>query len=107
MWKCTICNYVACDKTHECPKCKAKEEALVKLEDNEKELVNKSRRTNWLHEELAHYLHKIVPLAEEGIAENLDPACVAIFEDVKAHAHETIQKIKAELEGHMKKGKWG
>jgi hypothetical protein len=49
----------------------------------------------------------MVDIAEDGIEDNLDPACVKIFK----YAHEVGMimhaMIDAELASHMKKGKWG
>jgi hypothetical protein len=46
-------------------------------------------------------------LAEDGIDDNLDPACVRIFEHAMGQAEILQQSIKAELQSHVKKGKWG
>jgi hypothetical protein len=48
----------------------------------------------------------ITELAEEGIEINLDPPCVAAFEKAKQEAWVIKQRSKAELSGHMEKGKW-
>ncbi|MDA8212213.1 MAG: rubredoxin, partial [Clostridia bacterium] len=42
----------------------------------------------------------------EGIDLNLDPPCVALFNKALENARLIRQMVKAELEGHMKKGKW-
>jgi hypothetical protein len=49
---------------------------------------------------------KMAKLSEEGINLNLDPACVSVFEKAKDEAWVIKQRSKAEIEGHMKKGKW-
>lgn len=37
----------------------------------------------------------------------MDPACVMLYEKVKLIATEAIQSIKAEVNSHISKGKWG
>jgi hypothetical protein len=49
---------------------------------------------------------KIAALSEEGIKDNLDPKCVAAFEQAKDEAWIIKQRCKAELAGHMSLGKW-
>ena len=46
-------------------------------------------------------------VAEDGIDDNLDPDCVKIFAQALEQAEILQQSIKAELQGHMNKGKWG
>jgi hypothetical protein len=46
-------------------------------------------------------------VAEDGVDDNLDPACGRIFKKAMAQAEILQQSIKAELEGHVNKGKWG
>ncbi|HAW70835.1 MAG TPA: rubredoxin, partial [Firmicutes bacterium] len=43
----------------------------------------------------------------KGIEDQLDPPCVQLFEKAAAEAHQIQQMVKAELQGHMNKGKWG
>ncbi len=109
LWKCTSCNMVieATEPPNECPKCGAPRERLVELSGDQEKLVLKSRRTNYLHIEAVSLLRKLLEVAEEGIRENLDPGCVKIFEEERTFAKTMIQKILAEIEGHVKKGKWG
>ena len=56
--------------------------------------------------EIISLTEKIVKLAKEGIDIKLDPACVSILEKAKNESYVIKQRLKAELEGHMKKGKW-
>jgi hypothetical protein len=48
----------------------------------------------------------IEELAEEGEEIGLDPNCVAVFEKAQNKAWELKQLCKAELAGHVAKGKW-
>jgi predicted nucleic acid-binding Zn-ribbon protein len=109
MWKCVACGYVwdGDEAPDQCPKCGAKKEKFVKLDDKAVNLVERSRFTNSLHIHLASLLEQVMDLAEDGIDDNLDPGCVKIFAKVQGQAEILRQSIQAELEGHMKKGKWG
>ncbi len=109
MWRCGNCGYVwdgeeAPDK---CPKCGAAKEKYVALDDKAVELVERSRFTNNLHMQLFTVLEQVLDIAEDGIDDNLDPACVKIFTRAMEEAEFLQQSIKAELQGHMNKGKWG
>jgi len=50
---------------------------------------------------------KVAELAQKGLEDNLDPPCVKIFTEAKEQATLFQQKIKAEIQGHISKGKWG
>jgi hypothetical protein len=71
------------------------------------ELVERARYTNSLHIHLYGLLEQVADIAEEGIDDNLDPPCVRIFTKALDQAEVLQQSIKAELKGHMQKGKWG
>ena len=109
MWRCEACGYIwdgeeAPDK---CPKCGAAKEKFTELEDKAMELVERSRFTNSLHMQLSILMEQVMDVAEDGIDDNLDPGCVKIFKRALEQAEIIQQSIKAELQGHMKKGKWG
>ena len=109
MWQCGSCGYMwngeeAPDK---CPKCGAPKEKFTKLDEKAMETVESSRFTNNLHMQLYVLFEQVMDVAEDGIDENLDPNCVKIFKKAVAEAEILQQSIKAELQGHMKKGKWG
>lgn len=109
MWRCSVCGYVhdgegAPDR---CPKCGAKQEKFVQIEDKAMELIERSRFTNSLHMQLYTLLEQVIDMAEDGIDDNLDPGCVKIFKKALADAEVLQQSIKAELQGHMHKGKFG
>lgn len=109
LWKCQVCNLVleVTEPPAKCPKCGAPKEKFKKLSEKEVELVTRSRRSNYLHIKALSILRELLAIAEEGIKDNLDPPCVKIFTEEKDFALLTTQKIMAELESHMKKGKWG
>ncbi|WHH57048.1 rubredoxin-like domain-containing protein [Petroclostridium sp. X23] len=108
LFKCSVCGYV-----HEgeeapaiCPKCGAPKEKFVELGKEDTDKIYASDRTNDIHMDIILLARKIAQLCEEGIKLNLDPACVSTFEKAKDEAWIIKQRSKAEIEGHMKKGKW-
>ncbi len=109
MWRCSSCGYIheGDDAPDKCPKCGAPGEKFEKLPDDAVELINRSRYTNSLHMTLAGLLADMMDIAEEGIEDNLDPACVKIFTKAKNCSEMLLGSVNAELAGHMKKGKWG
>lgn len=109
MFKCTVCGYIheGNEAPEKCPKCSAPAEKFEALEDEAKGLVTKSRFTNDLHLHLLGLLQEVEALSADGISEDLDPGCVGLFERAKTTAVELIAGIKAEIAGHVSKGKWG
>ena len=109
MWRCGSCGYVwDGDAAPEvCPKCGASLVKFTVLEEAAADLVDRSRFTNNLHIQLYATLEQVMEIAEDGIDDNLDPNCVKIFERALEQAEILQQSIKAELQGHMNKGKWG
>jgi predicted nucleic acid-binding Zn-ribbon protein len=107
MWRCSGCGFVwdGEEPPGQCPKCGAKR--FDELEDKAMELIERSRYTNGLHMSLYAILEQVMDVAEDGIDDNLDPNCVKIFRRAMAEAEILQQSIKAELQGHMNKGKWG
>lgn len=108
-FKCSVCNYVfdgenAPDK---CPRCGATKDKFVRLTDDKAKLVARARYTNQLHMGLVAVLDQVHSIAETGIKDNLDPGCVAIFTRARDEARLLSQFIKAEIEVHINKGKWG
>jgi len=109
MWRCGVCGYIheGDDAPDKCPKCGAPKEKFEKLADEAAELIARSRYTNSLHMTLANLLTDMMDISEEGIEDNLDPACVKIFTKASEFSAMLLGSINAELAGHMKKGKWG
>jgi hypothetical protein len=108
LWKCSICGMTVEGDSppNECPKCGAPAERLERLSEEDAEKIYKSDRTNDLHMEIAQLAAKIIELAKEGIAINLDPPCVSVFTKAKDEAWIIKQRSKAEIAGHMGRGKW-
>ncbi|MBM7854846.1 rubredoxin [Desulfohalotomaculum tongense] len=108
MWRCTVCNFTMEGESlpEKCPKCGAPKDKLVVLEEKQAELVKRSQKTNDLHMELAGLMDKVLVVAKEGEEDNLDPGCVKVFQTAREQAVIIKQMIKAELQGHVNKGKW-
>jgi predicted nucleic acid-binding Zn-ribbon protein len=109
MWRCGGCGYVwdGEEPPEECPKCGAAEAKFVQIEAKGVELIDRSRFTNSLHMQLYVLLEQVMDVAEDGIDDNLDPGCVKIFRQTMDLSEIMQQSIKAELQAHMNKGKWG
>ena len=108
LWRCGVCGYL-----HEgdsapdvCPKCGAPKQQFTLLSDEDAGKIFKADRTNDIHMQLINLAAKMVALCKEGIEINLDPPCVACFTNANNEAWVIKQRSKAELEGHMKRGKW-
>ena len=108
MFKCKGCGYIADNEAPDvCPKCGAKKEMFEALTEDASILIEKSRCTNYIHMEIVSLLNSILALAESGIDENLDPNCAKLFNYCEEQSIIITQMIKAELEAHMNKKKWG
>ena len=108
LWKCSVCGMIVEGESAPdfCPKCGAPKEKFNAMTSEEAAKVYNSDRTNDIHMEIAKLCMKIVALAEEGIKINLDPPCVSTFEKAKNEAWIMKQRAKAEMAGHVGKGKW-
>ncbi|OHE42313.1 MAG: rubredoxin [Tenericutes bacterium GWF2_57_13] len=108
LWKCSVCGLVheGPEAPEKCPKCGAPKEKFVALSDDDAKKVYASDRTNDIHMEIIRLSMKIADLADEGVKLNLDPACVSTFRQAKNEVWIIKQRSKAELAGHMAKGKW-
>lgn len=108
LWKCTVCGFMhEGDEAPEvCPKCGQPKDKYVALSDEEAKKVFDSDPTNDIHMQIAQLAMQIKDLAKKGIELNLDPNCVSVFQKAHHDAWVIKQRCKAELEGHVKKGKW-
>ncbi|NLK72334.1 MAG: rubredoxin [Clostridiales bacterium] len=108
LWKCTVCGMTVegNDAPDKCPKCGAPKEKFVQLSEEEAKKVYVSERTNDIHMEIIGYCDKIFRLCKEGIDLDLDPPCVALFNNAKDEIYTIKQRSKAEIAGHVGKGKW-
>ena len=108
LWKCTVCGFLheGPEAPDECPKCGAPKEKFVLMSEEEAKKVYDSDRTNDIHMEIIDLAMKIKNLAKEGIEINLDPPCVDLFKKAHDEAWVIKQRSKAEIAGHVGKGKW-
>ena len=108
LWKCANCGYVmeGEEAPVKCPKCGFPKEQYAMLLEEDAKKIFMSDRTNDIHMEIIKLSMKINELAREGIEINLDPPCVAVFNHAKDEAWVIKQRSKAELAGHMSRGKW-
>ena len=108
MWKCSVCGYIheGAEAPEKCPKCGAPKEKFAQLTDEEVKKVQMSVRTNDIHMEIIRLANKLKTLAEEGIVIDLDPPSVALFKQAVEEATVIKQRSKAEIAGHVGRGKW-
>jgi len=108
LWKCSVCGYVhEGDEAPElCPKCSVPKDKFSALSQEEAKKIFDSDRTNDIHMAIIKLAMRIKDLAKEGIAINLDPPCVALFQQAHDEAWVIKQRCKAEIAGHVSKGKW-
>ena len=109
LWKCSVCGYVHDGEAppQECPRCGSPKEKYAAMDEAKAKLAHRSRLSNDLHMALDRKLQKVLQIAEKGIEDNLDPGCVNIFTQARDQAFTLMQMIKAEIEVHVNKGKWG
>jgi hypothetical protein len=109
MWQCNSCGYVwdGEEPPHACPKCEAAEARFVELDGRAAALIEQARFTNSLLMHLSLLLEQVMDLAEDGLDDNFDPRCAKIFQQAGEQAEVLQQAIKAELQSHVKSGKWG
>ncbi len=109
LFRCSACGYVheGDDAPERCPKCGAPKEKFAAIDEAETKLIERSKFTNSLHCQLMSIMEEVISLADAGIDDDLDPPCVALFRNAKQQAIVIAQSAKAELRGHVNKGKWG
>ena len=108
LWKCPVCGYVHEGESapEKCPKCGVAADKFMELPKEEAEKVYRSDKTNDYHMQLIRLAMKMDKIASKGIEDNLDPGCVHVFQYAKQRAWEIKQMAKAEIAGHISKGKF-
>jgi len=108
-WRCTVCGYIYDGDTppEKCPNCGAPKEKFERLREKATQLIERSRLSNSLHIRLYTLLDEVAEVAQKGVEDNLDPRCVEIFTQAKETAQLIQQRVKAEIQSHISKGKWG
>jgi len=109
MWQCSVCNYIheGSEAPDKCPKCGAPKEKFAALDEQRVSLVKRSRLSNALLMELNGLMEAVNELSESGIEDNLDPGCVKLFKECRDFSGFALQSLKAEIQIHICKGKWG
>ncbi len=109
MFKCAVCGFISNDiePPDICPGCGSPKGKFFALSESGVKKIERATFTNSLHMELAGLMDQVAALCEEGIEDELDQACVAVF--TKAlEAAELIKALSmAEIEVHVSTGKWG
>ena len=108
LFKCTACGYVhqGEEAPDICPKCGAPKKMFVELDKEAADKIYAAGRTNDIHMQLTALAMQIEKLCIEGIEIGLDPPCVGVFTAAKDEAWVIKQRSKAEIAGHVGKGKW-
>jgi len=108
LWKCSACGFISegAEAPEKCPKCGSAKEAFIVLSEEDANKIYEADRTNDIHMEIIKLAMKIKTLAKEGIEINLDPPCVAVFKQAHDEAWIIKQRSKAEIAGHIGRGKW-
>lgn len=108
LWKCSVCGFVSegDDSPGKCHKCDADKSKFSEISEEDAQKIYASDRTNDIHMNMVKDCAEMIHLCYEGIKLNLDPACVKAFERAKDELWVIKQRAKAELAGHMTKGKW-
>ncbi|MGE5654539.1 MAG: rubredoxin-like domain-containing protein [Bacillota bacterium] len=108
-WRCTVCGYIhdGAQAPEKCPKCGAPAEKFELLTEDKANLLERSRLTNQLLMDLAVLMDEVEEVSQDGIDDNLDPTCIALFTKAKTAAEQFRQMVKAEIQSHISKSKWG
>ncbi|MFA5205562.1 MAG: rubredoxin [Lentisphaeria bacterium] len=108
-WKCTVCGFIADGDSapDHCPKCGAPQEKFALLDDAAATLVQRSRHSNSLHCRLVSLAREMEQTCKDGIADQLDPGCVDVFNKSLARAYDIMKLAMTEMAIHQGKGKWG
>lgn len=108
-WKCEVCGYIhdGSEPPALCPKCGALKDQFKLLDEAAAKLIERSRHTNTLHAHMIDLARQVEAACNAGIKDDLDPGCVEVFTGCRAMAWQMMKLSMTEIQGHMKKGKWG
>lgn len=90
-----------------CPKCGAPKEQFSALDSALVSLITRSRKTNTLLIEVLTILQHLDETVKAGIDDNLDPSCLNLFNRINDFSLLLKNMIKAEIQTHVSKNKWG
>lgn len=108
LYRCEVCGLILEEGQLEdnCQKCGSPREKFHEMAEADVEKVERSEKTNDLHAELIDLVNQMEDVADMGIEDNLDPSCAKIFARAKTYTKLLKQLCKAEIAGHVSKGKW-
>lgn len=108
-FRCKSCLYIheGLDAPDRCIKCGAPKDQFERIPDNFASLIDRSHNTNNLLIQAIDRLNSLSELSEKGIQDNLDPACLYLFQHIKDIAAVTKRMALAEIQTHSQKNKWG
>lgn len=108
LFRCIVCGYIyeGENAPDACPKCGVGADKFEEVNKEDADKVYRSDKSNSIHMQIIALAEQIAALSQEGIEDNLDPYCVGVFTKAKNEAWMIKQRSKAELAGHMSKGKW-
>lgn len=109
MFRCKACYYI-----HEgesapevCPKCGAPKEQFELLNDSLVSLIERARKSNVILNNTLTILEQLEKLAKDGVDDNLDPSCLNLFQRIADCSLLLKNMVKAEIQSHIIKNKWG
>ncbi len=109
MFRCKACYFIydGEDAPALCPKCGAPKEIFEQVPEATAALILRSRKGNDLLIKMAALLEDVKTVASEGVKENLDPACLQIFQRIEENSLLFKNIVITEIQSHVSKTKWG
>lgn len=107
-WMC-VCGYIHDGEQvpAACPRCGAAGQRLERMGGDAADLVERARHANALHCRMVDLARNMEKACKNGIDDNLDPNCVAVFRRTLAHSYEIMKLSLTEMQDHIANGKWG
>jgi rubredoxin len=108
-WSCSGCGYLhdGSEAPGSCPMCGAGAAKFARLDAPAADRVERARNTNAYHFRLFDLARQIERVCKEGIQDELDPQCVAIFKKGLAYSYELMKLSMVEMKNHAEQGRWG
>lgn len=109
MFRCKACFYIQEGEAAPdvCPKCGAPKEQFEELNSSSALLIERARKSNELLTKAMTLLKELERTAKEGKEDNLDPGCLNLFRRMEDCSLMLVGMIKAEIQSHIIKNKWG
>ncbi len=108
-WECKACGYIhdGDEEPKKCLKCGATNGVFIPLDETVAKQIERSRHTNVLHARLIDLARQVEAVCNDGIRDELDPACVRVFTSSREMAWNMMKFSMTEQRSHMRKKKWG